>query len=144
MSTATEHAQQHTICWKLRCFWTRFHNRPFVIVPLVHLSIEPSPLILESIAGFNYLMTTNPPPNSTVLKPSQHRFVARCVTILPLRPQDALAQERKAEFVQNRETAIVRNTGQNESRHGKYKTLKLGVGQIYYRSSDVTAVANAK
>jgi hypothetical protein len=108
----------------------------------VQSSIEPSPLILESIIGFNYLMTKNPPPNSTVLKLDQH---TRCVPISPRRPQDALAQrQNKAEVVQNHETVIARNTGQIESRHGKYKRLKLGVGKVYYRSRDVIVVANDK
>jgi len=96
-------------------------------------------------SGFKGLMTTNPPSNSTVLKPGQHRFVARCVPILPPRPQDALAQgQNVAEVVQNYGTIIVRNTGQSESRCGKYKTFKLGVGQVYNRSSDVTVVVKAK
>jgi hypothetical protein len=112
---------------------------------LIQLFVEPSSLVLENIAGFNNLMTTNPPPNSTFLKPGQHRFVARCVLILPPRPQDALAQgQNMAEVVQNYETIIVRNTGQSASRYGKYKTFKLGVGQVYNRSSEVTVVVKAK
>jgi hypothetical protein len=31
---------------------------------------------------------------------------------------------------------VVRNIGQGEPRHGKYKMLKLGGGQAYDRSSD--------
>jgi hypothetical protein len=37
---------------------------------------------------------------------------------------------------QNHENAEVRNIGQGEPRHRKYKRLKLGGGQAYDRSSD--------
>jgi hypothetical protein len=36
----------------------------------------------------------------------------------------------------NHENANVRNIGQGEARHRKYKRLKLGGGQAYDRSSD--------
>jgi hypothetical protein len=42
---------------------------------------------------------------------------------------------RQAEVIQN-----VRNIGQGEPRHRKYKSLKLGGGQAYDRSSDETAI----
>jgi hypothetical protein len=37
----------------------------------------------------------------------------------------------------------VRNIGQGEARHRKYKRLKLGDGQAYDRSSDQTIIAEA-
>jgi hypothetical protein len=42
----------------------------------------------------------------------------------------------QAEVIQNHENANVRNIGQGEGRHRKYKRLKLGGGQAYDRSSD--------
>jgi hypothetical protein len=44
------------------------------------------------------------------------------------------------EVIQNHENANVRNIGQSEARHRKYKRLKLGGGQAYDRSSDQAAV----
>jgi hypothetical protein len=41
-----------------------------------------------------------------------------------------------AEVIQNNEKAYVRNIGQGEPLHRKYKRLKLGGGQAYDRSSD--------
>jgi hypothetical protein len=38
--------------------------------------------------------------------------------------------------LQNHENDHVRGIGQGEARHRKYKRLKLGGGQAYYRSSD--------
>jgi hypothetical protein len=46
------------------------------------------------------------------------------------------SKQRKAEVIQNHENANVRNTGQGEPRHRKYKRLKLGGGQAYNRSSE--------
>jgi hypothetical protein len=43
---------------------------------------------------------------------------------------------QQAEVIQNHENANVRNIGQGEPRHRKYKRLKLGGGQAYDRSSD--------
>jgi hypothetical protein len=43
---------------------------------------------------------------------------------------------QQAEVIQNHENADVRNIGQVEARHRKYKRLKLGGGQAYDRSSD--------
>jgi hypothetical protein len=43
---------------------------------------------------------------------------------------------QQAERVQNHENEHVRNTGQGETIHRKYKRLKLGGGQAYDRSSD--------
>jgi hypothetical protein len=43
---------------------------------------------------------------------------------------------QQAEVINNHENANVRNIGQGEARHRKYKRLKLGSGQAYYRSSD--------
>jgi hypothetical protein len=43
----------------------------------------------------------------------------------------------------NHENANVRNIGQGEPRHRKYKSLKLGGVQAYDRSSDWTAVVGA-
>jgi hypothetical protein len=43
---------------------------------------------------------------------------------------------QQAEVIQNHENANVRNTGQGEAQHRKYKRLKLGGGQAYDRSSD--------
>jgi hypothetical protein len=47
---------------------------------------------------------------------------------------------QQAEGIQNHENANVRNTGQGERRHRKYKRLKLGGGQGYDCTSDYTAV----
>jgi hypothetical protein len=43
---------------------------------------------------------------------------------------------QQAEVIQNHDNENVRNIGQDEARHKKYKRLKLGVGQAYDRSSD--------
>jgi hypothetical protein len=43
--------------------------------------------------------------------------------------------------IQNHDNENVRNIGQGEARHRKYKRLKLGGGQAYDRSSDYTVVA---
>jgi hypothetical protein len=48
--------------------------------------------------------------------------------------------QAKAEVIRNHENANIRNTGQGEPRHRKYKILKLGDSQAYDRSSDYTAV----
>jgi hypothetical protein len=43
---------------------------------------------------------------------------------------------QQAEAIQNNENEHVRSIGQGESRHRKYKRLKLGGGQTYDRSTD--------
>jgi hypothetical protein len=43
---------------------------------------------------------------------------------------------QQAEVIQNHDKENVRTIGQGESRHRKYKRLKLGGGQVYNRSSD--------
>jgi hypothetical protein len=43
---------------------------------------------------------------------------------------------QQAEVIQNHENANVRNTGQGEPRHRKYKRFKLGGSKLYDRSSD--------
>jgi hypothetical protein len=43
---------------------------------------------------------------------------------------------QQAEVIRSHENVNVRNTGQGEARHRKYKRLKLGGGQGYGRSSD--------
>jgi hypothetical protein len=43
---------------------------------------------------------------------------------------------QQAEVIQNHDNDNVRNIGQGEARHRKYKRLKLGGGQAYDRSSD--------
>jgi hypothetical protein len=40
---------------------------------------------------------------------------------------------QQADVIQNHENANVCNIGQGEARHRKYKRLKLGGGQAYYR-----------
>jgi hypothetical protein len=42
----------------------------------------------------------------------------------------------QAEVIQNHENANVRDIGKGQARHTKCKTLKLGIGQGYDRSSD--------
>jgi hypothetical protein len=42
---------------------------------------------------------------------------------------------QQAEVIQNHNNENVRNTGQGKANHRKYKRLKLGGGQAYYRSS---------
>jgi hypothetical protein len=43
---------------------------------------------------------------------------------------------QQAKAIQNHENVNVRNIGQGEARHRKYKRLKLGGGQAYDRSND--------
>jgi hypothetical protein len=43
---------------------------------------------------------------------------------------------QQAEVIQNLDDENVRNVGQGEARHRKYKRLKLDGGQAYDRSSD--------
>jgi hypothetical protein len=43
---------------------------------------------------------------------------------------------QEAEVIQNHDNENVCNIGQGETRHRKYKRLKLGGGQAYDRSSD--------
>jgi hypothetical protein len=43
---------------------------------------------------------------------------------------------QQAEVIQNHDNKNVRNIGQGEASHRKYKRLKLGGGQAYDRSSD--------
>jgi hypothetical protein len=43
---------------------------------------------------------------------------------------------QQAEAIQNHDKENVRNTGQGEVRHRKYKKLKIGGGQAYDRSID--------
>jgi hypothetical protein len=45
-------------------------------------------------------------------------------------------RRQQAEVIQNHENANVRDIGKCKPRHGKYKRLKLGGGQVYDRSSD--------
>jgi hypothetical protein len=46
----------------------------------------------------------------------------------------------QAEAILNHDNENVRNIGQGEARHRKYKRLKLGGGQAYDRSRVYTAV----
>jgi hypothetical protein len=43
---------------------------------------------------------------------------------------------QQAEVIQNHDNEVVRNIGQGEARHRKYKRHKLGGGQAYDRSSE--------
>jgi hypothetical protein len=43
---------------------------------------------------------------------------------------------QQAEVIQNHENVNVRNIGQGEARHRKYKRLKLGGGQAFDRSNE--------
>jgi hypothetical protein len=43
---------------------------------------------------------------------------------------------QQAEVIQNHDNKNVRNSGQGEDSHRKYKRLKLGGGQAYDRSND--------
>jgi hypothetical protein len=43
---------------------------------------------------------------------------------------------QQAEVIQNHDNEHVRSIGQGEAIHKKYKKLKLGGGQAYYRSSE--------
>jgi hypothetical protein len=49
--------------------------------------------------------------------------------------------KQQAKVIQHHENIHVRNIGQGEARHRKYKRLKLGGGQAYDRLSDQTCVA---
>jgi hypothetical protein len=42
---------------------------------------------------------------------------------------------QQAEVIQNHENEHVRDIGQSDARHKKYKRLKLGGGQAYDRSN---------
>jgi hypothetical protein len=44
--------------------------------------------------------------------------------------------KQQAEVILNHENEHVQGIGQGETTHRKYKRLKLGGGQAYYRSSD--------
>jgi hypothetical protein len=43
---------------------------------------------------------------------------------------------QQAKVIQHHQNIHVRNTGEDEARHRKYKRLKVGGGQAYDRSSD--------
>jgi hypothetical protein len=43
---------------------------------------------------------------------------------------------QQAQVIQHHENILVRNIGQGEARHRKYKRLKLGGGQAHDRSRD--------
>jgi hypothetical protein len=45
-------------------------------------------------------------------------------------------RRQQAEVIANLETERIRGIGQGAARHKEYKTLKLGGGQAYDRSSD--------
>jgi hypothetical protein len=47
---------------------------------------------------------------------------------------------KQAKVILNYENCPVHSIGQGEDRHRKYRRLKLGGGQAYYRSSDEAAV----
>jgi hypothetical protein len=47
---------------------------------------------------------------------------------------------QQAEVIQNHDNENIRTIGQGEARHRMYKRLKLGGGQAYDRSNDLTAV----
>jgi hypothetical protein len=49
---------------------------------------------------------------------------------------DYITKLCRQEVIQNHDNENIRNIGQGEDRHRKYKRLKLGDGQAYYRSSD--------
>jgi hypothetical protein len=44
--------------------------------------------------------------------------------------------KQRAEVIQSHQNVNVRNIGQGEAQHRKYKRLKLGGNQAYDRSSD--------
>jgi hypothetical protein len=48
---------------------------------------------------------------------------------------------REAELILNQKNPNVREIGLGEARHRKYKTLKLGGGQAYDRSSALTVIS---
>jgi hypothetical protein len=77
------------------------------------------------------LRTTGNFPRRTLLRNLQIAFKLRYI-------YDYITKlcRQQAEVIQNDENANVRNIGQGESRHRKYKRLKLGGGQAYDRSSD--------
>jgi hypothetical protein len=50
--------------------------------------------------------------------------------------ENVLISLKQAEVIQNHDNENVRNVGQGEAQHRKYKSLKLGGGQAYDRSSD--------
>jgi hypothetical protein len=50
--------------------------------------------------------------------------------------QTVSGNRQQAEVIKNHDNENVRNIGQGEARHRKYKRLKLGGGQAYDRSSE--------
>jgi hypothetical protein len=56
------------------------------------------------------------------------------VTTYKTTVQEFFPEDEGSIFLQN--TGNVRNIGQGEARHRKYKRLKLGGGQAYDRSND--------
>jgi hypothetical protein len=48
--------------------------------------------------------------------------------------------QAKAEVIQNHENEHDHSIGQGEARHRKYKTIKLGGGQVYDRLSNSAAI----
>jgi hypothetical protein len=67
------------------------------------------------------------------------KFITGEFAILPyIYIYDHIAKlcRQQAEVIQNHANANVCNIGEGESRHRKYKRLKLDCGQAYDRSSD--------
>jgi hypothetical protein len=67
-------------------------------------------------------------------------YVVRAELILGALEQQSLGYitkicRQQAEVIQNHDNENVRSIGQGEAPHRKYKTLKLGGGQAYDRSS---------
>jgi hypothetical protein len=76
------------------------------------------------------------------IKLTLHKAVIRIITTYVCSAWEFAADtptklcRQQAEVIQNDENTNVRNVGQGETRHRKYKRLKLSGGQEYYRSSD--------
>jgi hypothetical protein len=63
------------------------------------------------------------------------RFIEGFQTSVCIRLYKKLCR-KQAKVIQNHENKHVPSIGQGKTRHRKYKTLKLGGGQAYDRSSD--------
>jgi hypothetical protein len=81
------------------------------------------------------LRTTGNLPSRTAIRDWHMEFIILFV-------YDSLTKlcSQQAEVIQNHDNENVRNIGQGEALHSKYKRLKLGSGQARDRSNDYIAV----
>jgi hypothetical protein len=68
--------------------------------------------------------------------PNGERWYKLQIEAVPIADYITKLCRQQAEVVLNHDNENVRNIGQGEALHRKYKRLKLGGGQAYDRSSD--------